>query len=235
MVWVPLSICLQTKTLSTSICCIREELFCFTQLVTCRTGLVPNHLNKWFDQERLQRDWKKGTVLERSDVGEEGQELGMIWQSSLLFPCAACCESHQAFHFNRRHRLFREHCVCVQGNYIKDLNILGRDLSKTIIIDNSPQAFAYQVRGCWLHTWGVAKPSLKAGGETPPLMDLLPWGWGFSPCGGLQTRPPGISWVGFAHVSVKSQGGFVQAQTVPPARVLLQLLIQLLSRGPQSA
>ncbi|XP_072245355.1 CTD small phosphatase-like protein 3 isoform X2 [Leuresthes tenuis] len=44
-----------------------------------------------------------------------------------------------------RHRLYQDDCACVLGHYIKDLGTLGRDLTKTVVLDNAPHTYPYHL------------------------------------------------------------------------------------------
>lgn len=52
------------------------------------------------------------------------------------------------------HRLYREHCQISKLSHTKDLSLLGRDLSKTIIVDNLAENFLLQRNnGICIRSW----------------------------------------------------------------------------------
>ncbi|XP_078062067.1 carboxy-terminal domain RNA polymerase II polypeptide A small phosphatase 1-like, partial [Mustelus asterias] len=86
-------------------------------------------------------------VLKRPHVDEFLKRMGELFECVLFTaslskyadPVADLLDKWGAFRF----RLFRDSCVFHQGNYVKDLSRLGRDLNKLIIIDNSPASYVF--------------------------------------------------------------------------------------------
>ncbi|EGR32757.1 NLI interacting factor-like phosphatase family protein, putative [Ichthyophthirius multifiliis] len=66
------------------------------------------------------------------------------------------------------HKLYRQHTLTYNGTYIKDLTVIGRDLNKVIIIDNTVENFQLQPEnGICIQSW-YGDPQDRA------LLDLIP-------------------------------------------------------------
>ncbi|KAJ2827487.1 hypothetical protein GGI24_002632 [Coemansia furcata] len=71
------------------------------------------------------------------------------------------------------HRLFRESCNLYNGNYVKDLSRLGRDVSQSIIIDNSPASYAFHTNNAiGISTWLNDPMDTELRDLIPFLIDL---------------------------------------------------------------
>lgn len=86
-------------------------------------------------------------VLKRPYTDEFLERVGALFECVLFTaslakyadPVADLLDKRAVF----RARLFREACVFFEGNYVKDLDRLGRELEKVLIIDNSPASYAF--------------------------------------------------------------------------------------------
>jgi len=86
-------------------------------------------------------------VLKRPHVDTYLKKMGELYECVLFTaslakyadPVADLLDKSGVFSW----RLFRESCVFHHGNYVKDLNLIGRDLNKMIIIDNSPASYSF--------------------------------------------------------------------------------------------
>ena len=75
---------------------------------------------------------------------KEYYELIIFTASTQIYadPILDAIEGIKGQYFN--YRLYRNHCCILDNNFVKDISLLGRDLSKTIIVDNMQQNFKLQ-------------------------------------------------------------------------------------------
>ncbi|BFZ64035.1 hypothetical protein YB2330_005173 [Saitoella coloradoensis] len=86
-------------------------------------------------------------VIKRPGVDAFMKKMGEMYEivvftaslSKYADPVLDMLDIHGVVH----HRLFRESCFNHQGNYVKDLSQLGRDLRDVIILDNSPASYIF--------------------------------------------------------------------------------------------
>jgi RNA polymerase II subunit A small phosphatase-like protein len=111
-------------------------------------------------------------VIKRPGVDEFMKRVGELYEvvvftasvSKYGDPLLDQLDIHKVIH----HRLFRESCYNHQGNYVKDLSQVGRDLRDTIIIDNSPTSYIFHPQHA------VPISSWFSDAHDNELLDLIP-------------------------------------------------------------
>lgn len=111
-------------------------------------------------------------VIKRPGVDQFMKRVGELYEvvvftasvSKYGDPLLDQLDIHNVVH----HRLFRESCYNHQGNYVKDLSQIGRDLKDTIIIDNSPTSYIFHPQHA------VPISSWFSDAHDNELLDLIP-------------------------------------------------------------
>ncbi|KAH8899437.1 NIF-domain-containing protein [Thozetella sp. PMI_491] len=111
-------------------------------------------------------------VIKRPGVDQFMKRVGELYEvvvftasvSKYGDPLLDQLDIHKVVH----HRLFRESCYNHQGNYVKDLSQIGRDLKETIIIDNSPTSYIFHPQHA------VPISSWFSDAHDNELLDLIP-------------------------------------------------------------
>ncbi|KAI0200862.1 HAD-like domain-containing protein [Astrocystis sublimbata] len=111
-------------------------------------------------------------VIKRPGVDQFMKRVGELYEvvvftasvSKYGDPLLDQLDIHKVVH----HRLFRESCYNHQGNYVKDLSQIGRDLKDTIIIDNSPTSYIFHPQHA------VPISSWFSDAHDNELLDLIP-------------------------------------------------------------
>ncbi|EAW08255.1 putative general stress response phosphoprotein phosphatase Psr1/2 [Aspergillus clavatus NRRL 1] len=111
-------------------------------------------------------------VIKRPGVDQFMKRVGELYEvvvftasvSKYGDPLLDQLDIHNVVH----HRLFRDSCYNHQGNYVKDLSQVGRDLRETIIIDNSPTSYIFHPQ----HAIPIS--SWFSDAHDNELLDLIP-------------------------------------------------------------
>ncbi|EEP81769.1 hypothetical protein UREG_06634 [Uncinocarpus reesii 1704] len=111
-------------------------------------------------------------VIKRPGVDQFMKRVGELYEvvvftasvSKYGDPLLDQLDIHRVVH----HRLFRDSCYNHQGNYVKDLSQVGRNLKDTIIIDNSPTSYIFHPQ----HAIPIS--SWFSDAHDNELLDLIP-------------------------------------------------------------